>query len=453
VRWLSRSLQVQLVLGLSLIVVVSMATMYGWLFSEFRSAERKMRDWAIEGQARALQGYLVHGEDGELVLRLPPDTAVLYGGSEPRYRYIVSDEQGRVRLAAGWRPDQPPHVAPRNTQRIYEYDADRGRLAGYVGAVLPVDLDGERLWVQAEQYRQDRHILVRALLDDFMEDGGWVPVPFFLALLGVGVVLIRRTLAPLGSLSRAAEAIGPANVAMRLSEEGVPTEVLALVHAINRGLERLETALNLQRDFTADAAHELRTPLAVLTAQIERLPDRRAARPLVRDLQAMARLVEQLLRVAQLDALAIDPSGKVDLAATATDVAAYLAPLAIDAGREIEVEGAERPVLVRGNSGAVHHALRNLVENGLAHTAPGTAVTLRVHPTGAVEVQDRGPGIAPAHRPQIFRRFWRGDRAGTRSGAGLGLAIVDKVMAVHGGRVTVGDRPGGGASFRLEFPA
>jgi signal transduction histidine kinase len=113
---------------------------------------------------------------------------------------------------------------------------------------------------------------------------------------------------------------------------------------------------------------------------------------------------------------------------------------------------ADRPVWMHGERDTLGRALRNLVENPLAYTAPGTAVEIAVDATGALHVMDRGPGVLPAERERIFRRFWRRDRR--RPGhAGLGLAIVARIAEMHGATIVVGDRPGGGAVFSLRFPA
>lgn len=113
--------------------------------------------------------------------------------------------------------------------------------------------------------------------------------------------------------------------------------------------------------------------------------------------------------------------------------------------------GARAPVWVRGNADALGRALRNLVENGLAHTPPGTAVEIVVDPAGIVRVSDRGAGVPATDRTQIFRRFWRRDRRRAGS-AGLGLSIVSRIAEMHGASVAVADRRGGGAVFTLRFP-
>jgi two-component system, OmpR family, sensor histidine kinase TctE len=164
----------------------------------------------------------------------------------------------------------------------------------------------------------------------------------------------------------------------------------------------------------------------------------------------MNRLVEQLLRVARLDAVALD-FGSVDLNKVATDVVATLAPWAIAQQRTIAFAGPKEPVGVRANAHAVEDALRNLVENAVVHTPLGAEAAVTVFREGRVEVSDRGLGVSLADRENIFNRFWRG-RGEIKEGAGLGLAIVKEIMRAHGGVVSVADNPGGGALFTLSFP-
>ena len=164
----------------------------------------------------------------------------------------------------------------------------------------------------------------------------------------------------------------------------------------------------------------------------------------------MNRLVEQLLCVARLDSVALDVSAPVDLRQIAEEVVGSLAHLALASGRSIALTGAEHSVKIVGNDDAIADALRNLIENALAHTAPGTEVIVEVGGDGALSVQDNGPGIPAGERPRIFDRFWRG-RGARSEGAGLGLAIVMEIVRAHGASITVGDHVPCGARFDLRF--
>jgi signal transduction histidine kinase len=264
------------------------------------------------------------------------------------------------------------------------------------------------------------------------------------------MLAVRRALAPLKQVSRVAEKIDSATADTRLPTRYVPTELVPLVNAINLALDRLEHGLMRQREFNANAAHQLRTPLAVLSANIQTMQDKTTAAKLIYDIEQMSRIVNQLLLVARLETTSHLSNEPIDLLAIATDVATNLAPLAIASGRHLEILNGTGPILVQANAEALRAALSNLVENALCHTPPETTVSIRLTQQPTVEVVDCGPGVPADKRDQIFERFWKGDRNG--KGAGLGLAIVKHIMTALQGSVSISDNPGGGAAFTLRFP-
>jgi signal transduction histidine kinase len=182
------------------------------------------------------------------------------------------------------------------------------------------------------------------------------------------------------------------------------------------------------------------------------MDNRQIAAALRADVERMSRLVNQLLSVATLEALAVAPDEIADLQAIAVDVAGSLAPLALKRGRSLAVTGTSAAVPVRGNAESLRQALRNLIENALQHTPAGTEVEIEVTDEPAVHVSDRGPGVPPELRSRVVQRFWRADRR-KGEGSGLGLAIVSRILAAHGGRLAVDDALGGGARFSLVLPA
>jgi signal transduction histidine kinase len=250
-------------------------------------------------------------------------------------------------------------------------------------------------------------------------------------------------------LSALAADINPGRSATRLPQTGVPKEIVPLVRAVNSALDRLDEGLRQQREFNANAAHQLRTPLAVLAANIDTMGDKATAGKLRYDVDLMSRIVTQLLLVAKLETLNIRVDEPVDLCAAAHEVAENLGPIAVSAQKTLEFDEPDRPVLVAGNRFAATAAIGNLIENALNHTPAGGLVRIRVTADASLDVEDTGPGI-PAHlREKIFERFWKGDTS--RDGAGLGLAIVRRVMSALNGTVSVADAPQGGARFTLRF--
>jgi signal transduction histidine kinase len=169
-----------------------------------------------------------------------------------------------------------------------------------------------------------------------------------------------------------------------------------------------------------------------------------------RDVDGMAHIISQLLDIAELDAFVVDPSEKADLRSVTAEVAEFVAPLALAQGKDVALLGATEPVWVRGNSEMLSRAIRNLAENAINHTAPGTAVEFVVEQNGTVSVLDHGPGIAEGERNLIFQRFWRRDRRKAGS-TGLGLSIVQRIAELHSAAIIVENRRPSGARFSLTF--
>jgi signal transduction histidine kinase len=236
---------------------------------------------------------------------------------------------------------------------------------------------------------------------------------------------------------------------MPLSGASLPRELAAVVSAVNAMLQAIDRALTRQREFAADAAHELRTPLAVLRLQIAELPRGPVVQQLDEELAALGRLIEQLLRFAQAEQVMADRRQTMDVVAVARQTCEDLAPLAFARQQELEFVAPEAPVLRAGNPTLLGVAIRNLIENALRAAPVATTVTVSVGDPGVV-VEDRGPGVPDAQKQAIFRRLWRGD-PGRTEGAGIGLALVERIAELHEGSVEVEDRPGGGARFVLHL--
>jgi signal transduction histidine kinase len=180
--------------------------------------------------------------------------------------------------------------------------------------------------------------------------------------------------------------------------------------------------------------------------------DQELTKAVRQDIEGMCRIVSQLLESAELETFVIDPSDQAELHAVCTEVAEFVAPLAISQGKDIALDATGEPVWIRGNAEMLYRAIRNLAENAINHTPEGTTVEIAVRKNGSVTVSDHGCGIQDVDREFLFRRFWRRDRHQS-GGACLGLSIVRRIAEAHGASIAVENKPGGGANFSLQFAA
>jgi len=295
-----------------------------------------------------------------------------------------------------------------------------------------------------------------------------VLTPFFLLVPVLGVLVwlaIGRSLESLNRVARAVSARSPDSmVPVKLVQ--VPDEVQPLVESLNGLLAKLSRSMDAQRAFTADAAHELRTPLAALQLQaqmIERSRDddarQQAVARLKGGLQRTTHVVEQLLDLARQeggqDAEARVP---VDMMALAVKVISERAPIAHEKSIDLGLDESENPgnTTLQGDPRSLHLMLANLVDNALRYTPGAGRVDVSVGGTGDgvwVEVTDTGPGIPPEERQRVFDRFFRGAAGVEKAGSGLGLAIVRRVAERHGANVVLSEGPGGqGLRVRVDLP-
>ncbi|ALN59663.1 sensor histidine kinase [Lysobacter enzymogenes] len=265
-------------------------------------------------------------------------------------------------------------------------------------------------------------------------------------------MVVRWSLRSLEPVIAQARALDVERRGARLPEAGVPDEVRPLVSAVNGALARYDDGFERRRRFLADAAHELRTPIAILSARLESMPALPERERLLQDVARMSVLAEHLLDLQRLDRP--EPQLEaLDLGEIGQRVAADLAPLAIAAGYELAFEAWAKPVPVNGDALALERVLVNLVQNAIEYGGNRGTVTIRVAieaSDGVVEVCDEGPGIPPAHREHVFERFFR--LQPHERGAGVGLNLVRDIVRLHRGAVEATDAQGGGACFRVALP-
>ncbi len=280
----------------------------------------------------------------------------------------------------------------------------------------------------------------------------------------VGVPSVRSTLRPLKEMMVTAGRIASGDLRARLHLQKGHDEIGQLSESFNAMAERLEAAFDRQRQFVADAAHELKSPMAGLSGMTEMLllgadqgdPAQRQRILLFmqKEIERLSRLVGDLLSLAKAEAGGKQSWVRVDLEPIALDVCQVMTPRA--GGRQIECRSAG-PVTVLGNPDELRRAILNLADNALKFTSETGQITISVEQSVAeaiVRVSDTGIGIPESDLPMLFERFYRGDPSRSRQtgGAGLGLAIVKSIVTAHGGTVEVISRVGEGTLFTVRLP-
>ncbi|HSK37896.1 MAG TPA: HAMP domain-containing sensor histidine kinase, partial [Actinomycetota bacterium] len=286
----------------------------------------------------------------------------------------------------------------------------------------------------------------------------------FVASLGVGWVVAGRVLRPIGSITAVARDIQATDLSRRIELPGPDDELKQLGDTFDAMLARLDAAFAAQRQFTADASHELRNPLAIIRTNVDVAradphadPDdlRHTITVVKRASDRMARLVDDLLALARRQEPTLEHE-PVDLGVAVTEASDdFVVPAA---ARQIVLDRAIAPdVIVTGDRDALKRAVANLLENAVRLAPARSRIRLATGSEGDrawIAVADEGPGIAPEDQDRVFDRFWRADKARSRAdgGTGLGLAIVRQIVESHGGEIRLQSKVGVGSSFVIWLP-
>jgi heavy metal sensor kinase len=278
-----------------------------------------------------------------------------------------------------------------------------------------------------------------------------VPIALLIAAAG-GYWLSGRALRPVERITDEARAVTPDDLAQRVAIPAAHDELRLLAETINAMLDRIESAFQRLVQFTADASHELRSPVALMRTAAEvalRRPREEAAyretlQQVLAESERMSLMIEDLLLLARSDA------GSDTIERTPVDLAVPLRAAIERTDRKVcqKIES----VAVLGNSNALQQLFTILLDNAVKYSTGGIDVSLAAKGRAVVEVTDHGIGIAPEELPHVFERFYRADKARSRGGTGLGLAIARRIAEIHGGTIDVTSEPGAGSTFTVTLP-
>lgn len=422
-------------------------------------AEREYDHALYESAFDIMQLLRKSAEDsGQIHLPNSASQLILSDSDDENY-FSISNAQGKL-LIGDARLQSPPAKLKSTSDAVYYNNTVDGKAVRVVSAPISITLQGQQqlLHVQVAETLNKRKRLADQILSSFV-----VPQIILIGLSAILVLFgIRRGLEPLDKVRDAIAHRSYLDMRPAPTTQ-VPIEALPLIDEINGLLKRLDTVFEGQKRFTADAAHQLRTPLAGLAAQTDLAlgqdnpaPTTHALMQIKTVSRRLNHLIHQLLLLSRSEAAGGNALFEsVDLRELAREIVLENAPLATQKNIDLGFEGAETPVILRGNRQLLQELLLNLVDNAIRYTPPGGQITVRLEagPPICLSVEDNGPGIPLEERERVFERFHRVDRANSVEGTGLGLAIVQQIAWAHGATITLtegeGDR---GCNFRVEFP-
>lgn len=392
--------------------------------------------------------------DGQWQVDLPYAALDLLSmAPEDRVFYRVADSQGRLITGYGDLPTPPPHTGGAPQLFDAAYSGEQVRFAVVRHSFASASAQGE-VRVQVGQTRRAREALAQDMVNRSLLAIG-VLSALLLALVAFGV---HRAFLPLVRMERELSRREPSD--LKPLDVRVPREMDQMVAALNRFMGRLSSSNETLRAFMADAAHQMRTPLAALRAQAQLALDdddpqdmRRSLQSIERNATHMSRLLNQLLSDASVIHRAnLHEFAPVDLAEVVHQALHEALPQAGPA-RRVQLAISDVPVRVNGDALLLREAIKNLVDNALKYAPDGPLqIALTVDGNEAVlTIADHGPGIAAADAGRVFERFARGEHA-PAGGAGLGLPIVKRVIDGHDGHIDLCNRPQGGLVATIRLP-
>lgn len=397
--------------------------------------------------AMKLADSLGQDADGRITVKPPPEAVRWLIEALPNdFGYRVFDTRGRVLLWSS--PETETGWTAAGLMAEPREGPGRAEIGGQPVRLWTraAELPGGRVWVQVGA---SERLIALVHSGTTLRLGGAMAVTAVVSILLLGVVqffVLRQLMRPVRRLSREAADVAH-QPGRRLDVADLPAELQPLVQTFNQSLDSVELGYERQLRFLADAAHELKTPLALLRAQVE-LGEKPAV--LLEDIDHMTRQVQQLLLLAEVTELHSYRHEPLDAASVVDDVGRFLQPLATRHRVLLRTDTALPPAGLQGDRDALFALVKNLAENAISCSPAGGTVRLSLSPSSLV-VRDEGGGIAPAHFEHLFKRFWRAPSRRDR-GAGLGLAICEAVSRAHGWRIAVRNAQPG-AEFTLHFSA
>lgn len=454
-RSLRRTLLTWQLMPLLVMLIVGTAVVYRLALG---FAEREYDHALYESAFDIMQLVRKSAEDSGQIHLSNSASELILADSDDENFFSITAVNGSTLIGDTRLPPPPAKIKSASDAVYYNSTLDE-KSVRVVSAPMTLMVQGQQqlLHVQVAETLNKRKRLADQIISSFV-----VPQIILIALSALLVVFgIRRGLEPLDKVRDAIAHRSYLDMSPAPTTQ-VPLEALPLIDEINGLLKRLDTVFEGQKRFTADAAHQMRTPLAGLAAQTDLAlgqdnpaPTTHALMQIKTVSKRLNHLIHQLLLLSRSEATGSHTLFEsVDLREIASEVVLENAPLAAKKNLDLGFEGVESPIIIRGNRQLLQELLSNLVDNALRYTPAGGKITvsLQAGPPVSLSVEDNGPGIPLEERERVFDRFHRVDRANVVEGTGLGLAIVQQIAKMHDATITLQDgENGNGCNFHVAF--
>jgi len=450
------SLRARLILMVIVTVGITLAVSI-FVFSLAIDARKdSLDDRSLKEQVGDIERHIAW-RNNQLYIELPAKLLRDYRAGAGQFIYVVSDETGRILGNYG------SSNLLRNTQIPTDEHHESLALFSTIRQLAGEDLKffaaekwvniAEDQWVNIQVAQGPLHedILVDEILKEMLESYGSVVIGLIAALV-IGIIFVLNQLTKsLRLVEAGALAIRPGSGQMGIEVDNLPRELVPVVAKFNNALQKLDMAYIQQRNFSDIAAHELRSPLAIVRGQAERLPSGHEKETLLDDISHMEQILARLLELAHSESAVLGENKKLELGQTLGALLADVGAAYVRRGLTLDFQGLDEPVWVHADVAMLEVILRNLLDNAVSAGGNTVSVFISYDCRGGVRVCDNGPGVAEIYWEKIFERFMRLNPSHTNGSAGLGLAIVRRLAEAQGARVTAHRAPQGGLEIGLEF--
>lgn len=452
-----RSLRLRLSIIILIIVSLSFAISVFFISLAIDARMDTLDDKSLSGQIDDLKRHIEFNGQA-FVISIPEDLKREYRVGAGQFIYIITAENGDILDRFGTRDLLRPRQAfdPSNANEPLNLFATTRDLAGedlkFYGADQWYSPDRGKNWVNIQVAQGPLHdnVVADEIIHELLE-GYAVPMIGMILALIIGVSwTISWSLRSLVRLEARANELSPGADNQKLETDNLPSEIKPVVARMNEALTRLNDAYKQQKNFTDMAAHELRSPVAIIRAQAESMnsgPDRDQ---LIKDIQRFEHLLAQLLQLSRSDAYALDPNKQLDLGITVSEILADIGTPLVKRGVDIQLINPKGPVMVRADRNMLEIILRNLIGNAVNASDKKTVIQCIVMENGELKVCDNGPGLPPELYEKVLERFYRRDQS-RLDGTGLGLSIVKRLAEAHNAALSLGPADIGGLCVSLKF--